>query len=178
VEIKIQEILTVSRKQEEEKAITAIKENPTYAAKYSKTKSNIGPLINEQGQSIHKPKEIAEKLRLQYESVFNQPDSEKKILNAPNLFQNLDENKPQLTDFTFSHVDMGKGIDKLSSNSAGGPDGFPAILLKKCKLSLSKLIYSLWRESMDLGQVTPLLKQATITPIHKGGSRSEPKNYR
>ena len=67
-------------------------------------------------------------------------------------------------------MDIEKAIDKLSSNSAGGPDGFPAILLKKCKLSLSKHIYSLWRESMDQGQVPLLLKQATITPVHKGGS--------
>ena len=80
MEIKIQDILTVSRKQEEEKAI---KENPKffykYAVKYSKTKSNIGPLIDEQGQSVQEPKEIAEKLRLQYESVFSQSDPEKKI---------------------------------------------------------------------------------------------------
>ena len=74
MEIKIQDILTISHKQEEEKTIAAIKKNPKffykYAAKYSKTKSNVGPLINEQGgQSIHEPKEIAEKLRLQYESV-------------------------------------------------------------------------------------------------------------
>jgi len=82
---------------------------------------------------------------------------------------------PQLTDFIFSHVKL---IDKLSSNSAGGPDGFPALVLKKCKLSLSKAIYSLRREFMDQGQVSLLLKQTTITPIHKGDSRSEPKNYR
>jgi len=64
-------------------------------------------------------------------------------------------------------LDIEKAIDKLSSNSAGGPDGFPAVLLKKCKLSLSKHIYSLCRESMHQGQVPPLLKQATIIPIHK-----------
>jgi hypothetical protein len=75
-------------------------------------------------------------------------------------------------------VDIEKAIDKLSSNSAGGPDGFPAILLKKCKPSLSKLVYSLWRESTDQGQVSLLLKQATITPMHKGCSQSEPKKCR
>ena len=30
---------------------------------------------------------------------------------------------------------------------------------------------------MDQGHVSILMKQATITPIHKGGSRSEAKNY-
>jgi len=53
VEFNLQDILTISHKQQEENAIAAIKENPKffykYAAKYSKTKSNVGPLINEQG---------------------------------------------------------------------------------------------------------------------------------
>jgi len=73
VEIRIQDLLVISRKQEEEKIIFAIEDNPKffykYAAKYSKTKSNVGPLINEDGQSVHKLKEISEKLRLQYENV-------------------------------------------------------------------------------------------------------------
>ena len=82
METKIQDILTISHKQEK-KAIAAIKDNAKffykYVAKYSKTKSNIDPLIDEQGQGVHGPKEIAEKLRLQYESVFSQPDPEKII---------------------------------------------------------------------------------------------------
>ena len=57
MKIKIQDILTVSYKQEEEKAIAAIKENPKffdkYAAKHSEAKSNVGPLINEQGQKVY-----------------------------------------------------------------------------------------------------------------------------
>ena len=80
MEIKIQDILTISRKQEE-KAIAAIKDIPKffykYAAKYSKTKSNIGPLIDEQGQSVHKANEIAEKLRLQYECFQSTRSGEK-----------------------------------------------------------------------------------------------------
>ena len=60
VEIKIQDILTISCKQQQEKAIGGIKENPkffyTYATKYNKTKSNVGPLINEQGRSLYEPK--------------------------------------------------------------------------------------------------------------------------
>jgi len=32
-------------------------------------------------------------------------------------------------------VDIEKVIDKLSSNSAGGPNGFPAILLNKLNYS-------------------------------------------
>ena len=81
VEIKIQHILTISHKQEEGKAGAAIKDNPKflykYAAKYSKTKSNIGPLIDEQGQSVHETKEIADKFRLQYECFQSTRSGEK-----------------------------------------------------------------------------------------------------
>ena len=136
------------------------------------------PFINKEGQSIHDPKEIAEKLKLQYESVFSIPDPDKKIQNAQIFFQDLDESKPQLTDIIFTYNDIEKAIDKLGTNAAGGPDGFPAILLKKCKFALSKPLYAQWRDSMDQGHVPILMKQATITPIHKGGSRSEAKNYR
>ena len=31
---------------------------------------------------------------------------------------------------------------------------------------------------MDLGQIPDILKTANIIPIHKGGSRGIPKNYR
>ena len=103
VEIKIQAILTVSHKQQEEKEIAAMKEKPLlfykYAAKYSITKSNICHLIDEERQSVPEPKKKAGKLRIQYESVFSQPNLEKKIQ----------------TYFIYSHVDIDKAIDKLSS---------------------------------------------------------------
>jgi len=66
VEIKIQAILTVSHKQQEEKEIAAMKEKPLlfykYAAKYSITKSNICHLIDEERQSVPEPKKKQESL--------------------------------------------------------------------------------------------------------------------
>jgi len=40
---------------------------------------------------------------------------------ASNPEQTMNEHKTQLTDFIFSHLDIEKAIDKLSSNWAGGP---------------------------------------------------------
>ena len=47
-----------------------------------------------------------------------------------------------------------------------------------CKHSLAKPLYLIWRRSLDTGEIPSVLKRANIVPIHKGGSRGEPANYR
>ena len=85
---------------------------------------------------------------------------------------------PVLTDISFKPLDIIEAIDELSSNSAAGPDQFPAILLKQCRKSLSKPLYMIWKKSLSTGEIPNSLKTANIVPIHKGGSRGEAKNYR
>ena len=70
------------------------------------------------------------------------------------------------------------GIKELKSSSSPGPDGIPAILLKTACQELSYPLYLIWRASMDQGVIPPDLLLVLITPIHKGGSRSSPANYR
>ena len=73
---------------------------------------------------------------------------------------------------------MIEGMNKISSTSAAGPDGFPAVLLKKCKDSLKTPIRLIWQNSVNNSDIPACMKLGIITPIHKGGSRGEPKNYR
>ena len=40
-------------------------------------------------------------------------------------------------DLEFSDTELADAMNELSSNAAPGPDGFPAILLKKCRHTLS-----------------------------------------
>ena len=40
-----------------------------------------------------------------------------------------------------------EAISEIKLDSAPGPDGIPAILLKKCAVSLSDPIYLLWSET-------------------------------
>ena len=69
-------------------------------------------------------------------------------------------------------------MNEFPSNSAAGPDGFPAMMLKQCRLSLAHPLFLIWRKSMNEGTVPDICKKANITPIHKGKSRAIPKNYR
>ena len=89
-----------------------------------------------------------------------------------------DEGDGSLSDFAFTPEDIEKACADLNSTAAPGPDGVPASLLKTCKKELSKPLHTLWRSSLDSGTIPVELLLVMICPIHKGGSRAAPKNYR
>ena len=62
--------------------------------------------------------------------------------------------------------------------SAAGPDNIPSILLKECSEELAVPLKMLWTKSIETGVIPNKLKEAIITPIHKGGSRGTSSNYR
>ena len=72
---------------------------------------------------------------------------------------------------------MKTAIDELKPNSASGPDGFPVIMLKNCKLHLAAPLPILWRSCFNSGDIPSLLKKGLIIPQHKGGKWSLPAIY-
>ncbi|KAL5264266.1 hypothetical protein ACHWQZ_G005385 [Mnemiopsis leidyi] len=78
----------------------------------------------------------------------------------------------------FTHEDIEDAISDIKLDSAPGPDGVPAILLKRCGASLCVPIYMLWSESMSTGVVPHFYKTGYVTPLFKKGSRCEAGNYR
>ncbi len=69
-------------------------------------------------------------------------------------------------------------IKDLKTNSTAGPDGIPPISLKKCVETLKTPLTIIFKKSFESGTVPDKFKIGIVTPIHKGGSRSDPKNYR
>ena len=69
-------------------------------------------------------------------------------------------------------------IKELRCNSSAGPDGVPAVLLKKACGSIALPLSLLWNKSMEVGEIPRLYKKGNISPIYKGGNRTLPKNYR
>ena len=67
---------------------------------------------------------------------------------------------------------------ELSTTSPPGPDGVPAALLKVCRKELSLPLYILWRASLTQGTIPSDLLLVLISPVHKGGSRADPSQYR
>ena len=187
IEINIKKSHMAERLHNEHQAIDKISSNSkyfyTYANKSRKSKGKIGPLINKDTKEvISEPADIAESLQTQYCSVFTKPDPTKHIDNIQEFFSDANSNntphQPSLSDIKFSEEDIVTAIKKTKPNAAAGPDGIPTILLKECSQQLSKPLYIIYRNSLDTGEVPNLLKDAIVIPIHKGGLKSDVKNYR
>ena len=164
---------------QELKAVKKIKANPkffySYAKSFSQTKTSISMLVK--GDKVITDKtEIANTLQEQFSSVYSDPSS-------PNI-KSPDFIPPNIThplldeDFVIEDDDILQAISEILSNSACGPDGIPAILLKQCKLELCKPINLIWSESFQSGVVPKFYKASYVTPIYKKGSRAIAVNYR
>ena len=182
--LQVEELLSLShdeeRRREERKAVEAIRTNPKYFFRYAKSKSQIrsrvGPLRRGE-ELVGEPQDMSEMLRVQYDSVFSLPLPMENLPGTPNDRQ-VEELGPELNDIDFAPEDFVEMVRELPAGSSPGPDGVPAILLKRTGGALGEPLYILWRESLDCGRVPQDLKTGKITPIFKGGDRSVPGNYR
>ena len=105
-----------------------MKENPkllySIRNKWKNSRNEIGP-IKENDEIIHDAEIIVKKQLLEFFSQFSEITDE---INE-NIFQN--EEPDDLNDIEVTEEEIIKAIDDLEENSAAGPDGVPAILLKK-----------------------------------------------
>ena len=156
--------------EQEERAVGNIKENPkyfySYAKSFSKVKVGIGPLINTAKRLISDPRQMASILSDQYASVFSQPRYNSD--DPETLFPGDDSNHQTIQDIQFTQDELESAMKDVALNSAAGPDGFPALLLKKCSHTLVHPFFLIWRKSLDTGVFPENRKVAKIIPIHKG----------
>ncbi|XP_036361089.1 uncharacterized protein LOC115215137 [Octopus sinensis] len=123
---------------------------------------------------------IKKLLNPQYKSAFSIPLGKLRV-NVPDRFFDPEDTHCEMVtidNINIEETDVISAIEELSSNSATGPDGFPALLLKKCKRALARPLQILFQESLRMGKLPKKLKEGIICPIHKGGSRAEARNYR
>ena len=69
-------------------------------------------------------------------------------------------------------------IKDLNPNKAPGHDDIPTKLIKAAAHTLSPFLSGIFNSCLESGHHTDRLKIARVTPLHKGGSKSEMKNYR
>ena len=138
---------------------------------------DIGPFFDNKGDVVINPNAITEMLKTQYESVYSSPLPDK-IVSSPQEFFSENVAPVQLDNVQIDREDIMDAIDQLNPNSAAGPDGVPAIVLKRCKRSLAEPLQFLFRSFLETGTIPSILKEAFVIPIHKGGARSSPANFR
>merc|ERR1712236_138347 len=100
------------------------KHTHTHTNKQKNRRNEIGP-FKENDEIIHDTEVILEKQLLEFISQFSEKTDE---INE-NIFQN--EDPDDLNDIEVTEKEIIQAINDLDENSAAGPDGVPAILLKK-----------------------------------------------
>ena len=122
---------------------------------------------------------MADILSKQYTSVFSIPKPEYKVQDPITFFSNTTpEQYTTLTDITFTPDDVEQALGELKPTSASGPRGWSAFLLHTYKGTLAAPLHTMWRRSLDTGDMPEGINLAFISPIFKGGEKSEPANYR
>ena len=155
----------------EKRAVDKIKVNPkyfySYAKSFSKVKQSITALLNSDKKLVTERKELANILQQQFCSVFSDthnPDKSLPTFAVPPL--SSDD-----TELVLTKELILEAISEIKLDSAPGPDGIPAVLLKRCASSLSIPIHLLWSESMSTGTVPQFYKTGYVSPLFKKGSR-------
>ena len=151
----------------------------SFARSRQKVKAKVGPFLDPTtGNPNPFPDFAAKGLSEQYNSVFASPRPAWTVNNFPEHFRETGGDDDILADIHFSQDDIQQAFAELNGSAAPGPDGLPAMLIKCCRNELSRPLHLLWRSSLDTGSIPTELLLVLICPIHKGGSRAVPKNYR
>ena len=171
------------KQREEQKVLEAMRKNPrffySYAKKRNISKCRIGPLqtsISGKTTFYDDAKSMADILQKQFISVFSNPENIN--ISEVNL-KSHDGNTNTLDDVDFDVNDFIKAIDEIQTNSQSGDEGFPAIVLKKCKFNLVNPLLMLWKDSFNSGHIHTMFLHQLVTPLYKGkGSKCQAVNYR
>jgi hypothetical protein len=176
----MKEAINKSLDLQEQKAVQKVKTNPkffySYAKSFSRIKSSISMLFNNDDQIVTDKTKMADLLQDQFTSVFSDPNSPH--VQSPEFPPSEIEQPFKEEDFTISYEDIIAAISEIRSDSASGPDGVPAILLKKCAAELCEPLSLLWSESFLTGVVPAYYKKSFVSPLYKKGDRAKAANYR
>lgn len=77
-----------------------------------------------------------------------------------------------------SKSELLRALKNLNTRSAVGPDGIPPYLVKDCAVLFIEPLLHLFNLSIETATYPKAWKISRVTPIHKGGDRSDVSNYR
>ena len=143
-------------------------------ATYKRGRSNnkIGPFRKADGFLTVSTQEDADLLSKYFHSVFNL-----RAFVPPADYPYRSPAPPLLT-VNFDAVTVLNTLRGLKSGSCPGPDQIPYSVLLNSAKTLALPLSHLFNRSMQSGIVPSGWKHAIIQPIHKGGSRLDPSNFR
>ena len=187
-------VLRKVRRDFEKKLYKEIKKNPKALYKYINSKKGnrtpISRLKKRNGTITKNDKETAEELNGFFQSVFVRED-DADIL-AFNDFARLCMDTEVAEPFDFLgrcardvlsviHLEKDKVVKLLKAldpSKTPGPDGLHPKVLMEVAEQIGEPVYWIFRDSLQLSIIPEYWEVANITPIFKGGDRSNSSNYR
>jgi len=142
-----------------------------YIKQKTKTRQGIGPLRNENKETVSEDHGMAELLNNFFSSVFTRENTGH-IPTAPEMETSV------LEDVIITEKKVREKIRKLKTESATGPDEIGPRLLQELETELIPPLVTIFRKSITTGEVPEEWRSANVTPIFKKGSKAEPGNYR
>ena len=142
----------------------------------SKRKSDSFPSsLNYLSSSSNDPNLIANF----FSSFFSKSFNSDSFAPSQSYFQYL-SNAPKVGNDVFScdNISVSEYILQLKDDYSSGPDGIPAIVLKRCYRTLSEPLAFLFQSSLDLGVFPEAWKTSFLIPTFKKGDRRDVTNYR
>jgi hypothetical protein len=85
---------------------------------------------------------------------------------------------PELSELHISVTDVHNLMQATKEGAAAGPDGIPAVLLKRCAAALAPSLAHVFQRSLDTGEQPADWKMASVRPIFLDGDKQNVKNYR
>ena len=157
------------------------KRNPTQLWKILKglsgrnAQSSVDKLrVND--EYVHEPLKIANELNHSFANFGVIPSGSPKISDNGNLHQVFCNHI-----FDFAEIDSQRVLEILKTldiKKAVGIDGLDTKLLKEAAPIVSEQLTRMFNFSLRTGQIPNEWKTAKVTPIHKGGDKQDPNNYR
>lgn len=168
-----------AKKKYEKKLAKNIKSNPKAFFKYAnskrKVRDRVGPLVDEDGNTISDDTTTANILNNFFSSVFTQET----LNNLPDpkfIFQgNHDE---WLRDVDITPETISKRLKALKPDKAPGVDQMYPVILQQMAGVIVKPLTAIFKRSLETSNVPEDWHKANVTPIYKKGNRGVPENYR
>ena len=142
-----------------------------YIKSLRKDSTGVSPL-KDNGRLFNSPKDKADILNRQYQSVFTHEDP-----NIPVPDPDGDP-YPDMQQITVTDEGVRKLLQKSNPRKASGPDMVPARFLKECSEELSPILTIIFNKSLQTGTVPDQWKKANVSAVLKKGQRYDPANYR
>uniref|UniRef100_A0A8C7X067 Reverse transcriptase domain-containing protein n=1 Tax=Oryzias sinensis TaxID=183150 RepID=A0A8C7X067_9TELE len=162
----------------ERNILDRIKEAPKLLFKLVRSKRTVKTIphpviIPETGKLTTDLKQSATIMAMHYSKV-QQPKQ------SPSVLEKVKTSNANIgiQELTFSESTVDFLLRKIDPGTSEGPDMIHPRVLKECHTTLAPLYTKLFQLSFDAGIVPSAWKVAKISPIHKGGDKSDPSNFR